>query len=562
MYRKYKGKNIAENKVVQVLKDNTIAKLPLITAGMGFSKFETTKYGCSCKVDNNKIAMLAGDTIHILKYCDDGSIIELKNFKLATITNGSRWDTSIIQLNNNKLFIVYNYLGNVLCHILEVDESKGMYNLTEQTSIDNWESAICTISACKLQENKVVVGYANGLSFYDPNIPYFLIIQIDEDNTITLLSKTEIFTELDSTHYIKEYGIDTLHLAGINEDTFVMFNNVEKNPYSKKGYISVYNVNSINEIKRYDIFQNFNTVIQDFKLPFTKPFPLGDNKILYFDDGNATILEVIKDKIDNYYFNIIDSIKAVYDFGEFNIGALQKYEDGSMDLLIFKTYSYTIININKDKNKIVNLKTDRIDITTVKCGTLINLEKNKCFYQQNLGSYYLINYNSDNGNILGLAKDKEIVCIDGVCELNNTNLEIGKKYYYDANGDLTTVSENNEFIGYAVDTDKIIINPQQIQSKTSMKKYTVYGASNNKVVQVLSSGNIKNLPITTGKIIGLHTTNGNVVIQGFARNLGIELQAGQKYYYDADGNLTLESENTFLGYAVSNNTLYIPKYLS
>lgn len=86
-----------------------------------------------------------------------------------------------------------------------------------------------------------------------------------------------------------------------------------------------------------------------------------------------------------------------------------------------------------------------------------------------------------------------------------------------------------------------------------------------KVCQLLSTGLVTDLPVTTGKILGLVlSTDGTVLLKGTSK-IHSNLVVGSKYYFDSNGNLTTDNSlinpTTFIGVALSLTDLFIPDYI-
>lgn len=82
-----------------------------------------------------------------------------------------------------------------------------------------------------------------------------------------------------------------------------------------------------------------------------------------------------------------------------------------------------------------------------------------------------------------------------------------------------------------------------------------------KVCQLLPDGKVNNLPITTGKPLGIsQNTTGTVMLKGISKGHS-NLTVGAKYYYDINGTISTANSGTFIGVAISTTELYIPEYI-
>ncbi|HDI3121692.1 hypothetical protein FDA77_00825 [Clostridium botulinum] len=557
MYRKIMG-NFRANKVVQVLKDNTIYNLPLIKEGANISQISTLeniKYKSISKFNDDyfiacfdsELYIYNSDLIFVEKMELDKNIKQIKNSQIK-----------FINLEDNRCLIVYRRrTGAIACKLLQMIDDE--FLLSQEAVIINSNCTSDYIAACKLSNNKVICAY------YRDDLNFLSVVNIDNNN-IAIKDGMEVTTDVD-----EKYWKQNLYLTKINDTTFLYtycWNN-KRNAGEVSSEILEVNaqdniVQSEKKINFYCCFNRNNMVAHA-----ANPVYVKDNIILHcdFDVVNRKALVVLKEIIKKNNEFIIEDIAIInLNSPTTSLDYLFKLQEKN-NIFYFsmanKFNSFHIFKLDFNTNNFEFVKKYYCE-TTQSCNDnlIATLESNKAVIIDNDNNgLYLVKFSDTNGNIIGLAKNKELICIEGLCELENIELEIGKRYYYDNNGTLTLNSENNTFLGYSIDKNKIIIFPSYSQKKSIIKQYN--GKVNkNKVVQVLSDNTIKELPLNSGKIVGLHTKNGQVIIQGFAKLENINLSIGNEYYYDIDGALTLNADgNNYLGYAVNIDTLYIPKFL-
>jgi hypothetical protein len=81
------------------------------------------------------------------------------------------------------------------------------------------------------------------------------------------------------------------------------------------------------------------------------------------------------------------------------------------------------------------------------------------------------------------------------------------------------------------------------------------------VCQLLADGKVNNLPVTTGKTLGIsQNSDGAVMLKGVSKcHSGLTI--GAFYYYNTNGVISTDSNGTFIGIAISDTNLYMPDYI-
>jgi hypothetical protein len=103
----------------------------------------------------------------------------------------------------------------------------------------------------------------------------------------------------------------------------------------------------------------------------------------------------------------------------------------------------------------------------------------------------------------------------------------------------------------------------KVDDKMDIKrKYSVSSIlTTGQVCQLLTSGLVNNLPISSGKALGIvQVSTGMVLLKGISK-VHTGLVPGTKYYYDTNGVISTTNTGTFIGYALSTTEIYIPNYI-
>lgn len=85
-------------------------------------------------------------------------------------------------------------------------------------------------------------------------------------------------------------------------------------------------------------------------------------------------------------------------------------------------------------------------------------------------------------------------------------------------------------------------------------------ATTGQVVQLQTTGKINNLPLSSGKALGIaQNTTGTVLLKGISK-VHAGLIPGASYYFDSNGVISTNI-GIFIGYAVSTTELLVPDYI-